>query len=79
MSKTVLVMRLKTPLSPISSVGIPSARAAFAPSWTLVAEAKRRLEKRQAKAPRPVKVCVIILVIFFMKYRISRLNSTILF
>ena len=74
MSRIVLVMRLKTPLLPINSVGIPSARAASAPSWIEMAEARARLVERQISAPRPVKVWVKVFVILFIKiYRISQL------
>lgn len=65
--RTVLEIRVKTPASPMSSAGIPSARAASAPLRAELVIAIALPVHKTMVALIPVRVCAIILVTFFMK------------
>ena len=55
---------VKTPSTPTNSTGMPSARAALAPSWAVMAMAFPVQRVRAALAPRAI--CEIRFVIFFI-------------
>lgn len=73
--RIVLVISVKTPSGPISSVGTPSGLAVSAPSCAGLPAAMTRPAQRVATALAPVITCPILLKIFFINDIFSQLNS----